>query len=81
VNNKEGNKHEKNSEHEHFVPRNNRPQTAAYGFLHRKRPTQFVRHTPSVEFLLKAGDEGENAKSYGEPIIPQARNHNRMRRC
>jgi hypothetical protein len=33
VNNKEGNNHAKNSEHEHIIPSDNRPQTAAYGLL------------------------------------------------
>ena len=37
-------------------------------------------YSPSFGFLLEAGDEGENAKAYGGPIIPQACNHNRMRR-
>jgi hypothetical protein len=28
-----GNNHEKNPEHEHFIPGHNRPQTAPYGLL------------------------------------------------
>jgi hypothetical protein len=72
VNNKKGNNHAKDSEHEHFIQGNNRPQTAAYGLLPRKRPAQLERYTPSFEFLFEAGDEGEHAPPYGEPIIPQA---------
>jgi hypothetical protein len=65
VNDKEGNKHAKNSEHEHFIPRDDRPQTAPYGLLPGERPAQFVRHTPSLSFLLEAGDEGESARLMG----------------
>ncbi len=81
VNNKKGNNHAKDPEQQYLVPRDKRPEAEVDEFLPRKRPAQFVRYSPSFEFLFEAGDEGENAKSYGEPIIPQARNHNRMRRC
>jgi hypothetical protein len=70
VNNKKGNNHEKNSEHQYFFQGNNRPQTAPYGFLPRKRPSQFERYSSSVEFLLEAGDEGEHATPYSGTAGP-----------
>jgi len=41
VNNKEGNKHEKNSEHEHIIPSDSRSQKAPNRVLPRERPAQF----------------------------------------
>jgi hypothetical protein len=69
VNNKKGNNHAKNPEYEHFIPRDSRSQKASDGLLPGKRPAQLKCYSSSVEFLLKARDEGENATPYGEPII------------
>jgi hypothetical protein len=71
VNDKEGNNHEKDPEHEHFFQGNRRPQAAPHGFLSRERPAQLERYTPSFEFLLEAGDESENATPYSGTAGPK----------
>ena len=71
MNNKKGNNHAKNTEHEHFVQGHKRPEAEAYGFLPGERPAQFICHSPSVEFLLEARDEGEHATPYSGTAGPK----------
>ncbi len=70
MNNKEGNNHAKDPEQQYLVPRYKRPEAEVDEFLPRKRPAQFVRYSPSFEFLFEAGDEGENATPYNGTAAP-----------
>jgi hypothetical protein len=59
-----GNNHVKNTEHQHIIPSDGRPEAEVNEFLHRERPAQFERYSSSVEFLFEAGDKGEHATPY-----------------